>query len=69
MLSLPAFLPLGNPGRSWYDSSHGAWMVVSFMYVIEVTTGATMRMGFYRTIGTFIGASVGYVVSTASKPW
>jgi len=40
-------------------------MVVSFMYVIEVTTGATMRIGFYRMLGTFIGAVVGYIVSKA----
>lgn len=65
LLSLPAFLPLGNPGRSWYDSTHGAWMVVSFMYVLEVTTGATLRVGFYRMCGTFIGAVVGFIVSCA----
>lgn len=63
LLSLPAFLPLGNGGRSWYDSSNGAWMVVSFMYVLEVTTGATLRVGFYRMCGTFIGAVLGYIVS------
>lgn len=63
LLSIPAFMPLGNAGRSWYDESRGPWMVVSFMFVIEVTTGATMKIGFYRMLGTLIGAVVGYVVS------
>lgn len=63
LLSLPAFLELGNAGRSWYDEWRGAWMVISFMYVIEVTTGATLRIAFYRMLGTFIGAVVGYIVS------
>ncbi len=62
LLSLPAFLPVGNGGRDWYDATHGAWMVVSFMYVLEVTTGATLRVGFYRMCGTFIGAVLGYIV-------
>ncbi|CAK9786611.1 hypothetical protein CC85DRAFT_191085 [Cutaneotrichosporon oleaginosum] len=61
LLSLPAFLPLRNGGRAWYDSTHGAWMVVSFMYVLEVTTGATLLVGFYRMCGTFIGAVLGYI--------
>ncbi|KAL1409882.1 hypothetical protein Q8F55_003881 [Vanrija albida] len=61
LLSVPAFMPEGNSGRHWYDKSRGAWMVVSFMYVLEVTTGATLRIGFYRTLGTLIGAVVGYV--------
>lgn len=61
-------MPLGNAGRTWYDESRGPWMVVSFMYVLEVTTGATMRLGFYRMLGTFVGAVVGYVVSGTSDP-
>jgi hypothetical protein len=67
LLSLPAFLALGDDGRSWYDASRGPWMVVSFMYVIEVTTGATLRIGFYRMLGTFIGAVVGYIVSISIR--
>lgn len=65
LLSLPAFMPAHNGGRKWYDSSLGAWMVVSFMYVLEVTSGATLRVGFYRMLGTFIGAVLGYIVSCA----
>ncbi|GMK54467.1 hypothetical protein CspeluHIS016_0110530 [Cutaneotrichosporon spelunceum] len=64
VLSLAAFLPAGNSGRQWYDSTNGAWMVVSFMYVLEVTTGATLHIGFYRLLGTFIGAVLGYIFTT-----
>ncbi|BEI85580.1 hypothetical protein CcaverHIS002_0509810 [Cutaneotrichosporon cavernicola] len=64
VLSLAAFLPAGNSGRQWYDSTNGAWMVVSFMYVLEVTTGATLHVGFYRMWGTFIGAVLGYIFTT-----
>lgn len=66
LLSLPAFMPAGNSGRHWYDSNLGAWMVVSFMYVLEVTSGATLRVGFYRMLGTFIGALLGFLVSYIS---
>jgi hypothetical protein len=51
LLSVPAFMPEGNAGRHWYDKSRGAWMVVSFMYVLEVTTGATLRIGFTEPWG------------------
>ena len=33
------------------------------MYVLDVTTGATFRLGVWRVIGTVSGAIVGYVVS------
>jgi hypothetical protein len=32
------------------------------MYVLDVTTGATFRLGVWRVIGTVSGAVVGYVV-------
>lgn len=61
LLSLPGLMPPGQAGRVWYDRVRGPWMVVSFMYVIEVTTGATLRIGFYRMCGTFLGCVTGYV--------
>jgi hypothetical protein len=36
------------------------------MYVLDVTTGATFRLGVWRVIGTVSGAVVGYVVSSRS---
>lgn len=61
LLSIAGLMPPGQAGRVWYDRSRGPWMVVSFMYVIEVTTGATLRIGFYRMCGTFLGCVTGYV--------
>lgn len=61
MLSIPGLMGPGQAGRQWYDRVRGPWMVVSFMYVIEVTTGATMRVGFYRMCGTFLGCVASYV--------
>lgn len=33
------------------------------LYVLDITTGATFRVGIWRLIGTISGAIVGYVVS------
>lgn len=61
LLALPAFLAPGSRARWWYSESRGAWAVVSYMYVLDVHTGAILRTGFFRLIGTFIGAVAGYV--------
>lgn len=37
-------------------------MVVSYMYVLEVHTGAILKIAVQRTIGTFIGSVAAYVV-------
>jgi uncharacterized membrane protein YccC len=63
LLALPAFMPPGNQGRYIFEETRGAWAVVSYMYVLEVHTGAIMKIGLFRTIGTFIGAVTAYVVS------
>lgn len=67
LLSLPAFLPPGSAGRQWYDSTRGAWTVISYMYVLEVTTGATFRVGVFRTIGTFVGALAAFICALIAK--
>jgi hypothetical protein len=38
-------------------------MVLSYVYVLDVHTGAIFRIGFFRIVGTFVGAVVAYVVS------
>jgi uncharacterized membrane protein YccC len=63
LLALPAFLPPGSAGREWFAEWRFAWAVVSYMYVLEVHTGAIFRVGFFRLTGTFIGALAAYVVS------
>ncbi|KAL7422678.1 hypothetical protein Q5752_001969 [Cryptotrichosporon argae] len=61
LLALPAFLSPGSPGRSFFSLIRGQWAVVSFMYVLEVTTGATLRIAFFRTCGTFVGALAAFI--------
>ncbi|ODN99547.1 hypothetical protein L198_03391 [Cryptococcus wingfieldii CBS 7118] len=61
LLSVPAWMPPGYSARNWYHSSRGGWMVVSYMFVLEDTTGAILKVGFLRALGTFIGAVVGFV--------
>ncbi|OWZ61103.1 hypothetical protein AYX14_04305 [Cryptococcus neoformans] len=67
LLSVPAWMPADNSARHWYDSSRGGWMVVSYMFVLEDTTGAILKVGFLRGLGTFIGAIMGYVCVVIAK--
>ena len=61
LLAAPAFLPPDSAGRNWFNNFRGAWMVISYMFVLEVHTGATLKMGFWRMCGTFVGAVTAYV--------
>lgn len=64
LLSLPAFLPPGTPGRVWFEDVRANWMIASYLYVLEVHTGAIFRVGVFRILGTLVGAVAGYVVSS-----
>ncbi|GFZ48402.1 hypothetical protein JCM24511_06150 [Saitozyma sp. JCM 24511] len=61
LLSPPAFLARGHAGRDWYESSRGAWTVITYMYVLEVYTVPALRVGVFRMIGAFLGAVAAYV--------
>ncbi|TFK55317.1 hypothetical protein OE88DRAFT_1780799 [Heliocybe sulcata] len=61
LLSLPAFLPGDSPGRRWYTSVHGPWMLITYIWVLETNTGATWRVGYLRISGTIIGAVYAYI--------
>lgn len=63
LLALPAFMPPDSDARRWFTAWRFGWAVVSYMYVMETHTGAIMRVGFFRLIGTFGGAVAAYVVS------
>ncbi|TFY68062.1 hypothetical protein EVJ58_g1227 [Rhodofomes roseus] len=62
VLSLPAFLPVNNSARVWFSSWHGEWMVISYVWVLETSTGATWRVGYLRSVGTATAALYGYIV-------
>ena len=76
LLSLPVFLPPGSSGTpiprflthslitslgyKWFYAARGQWMVISYVWVLEINTGATWRTGYLRLAGTIIGAIYAY---------
>ena len=65
MLSIPAFLD-GN-ARQWWTTNRGQWMLVSYMYCLETSTGATLRVSAFRVVGTLFGVSYG--LFTVREPY
>ncbi|KAH8983677.1 hypothetical protein EDB86DRAFT_2811253 [Lactarius hatsudake] len=61
LLSLPAFLPTGSSGQKWFARTHGQWMIVSYVWVLETNTGATCRVAYLRITGTILGAVYAYI--------
>ncbi|KAF8652680.1 hypothetical protein AX16_004186 [Volvariella volvacea WC 439] len=63
LLSIPAFLPLDSSAQLWFTTYYGQWMLVAYVWVLEVNTGATWRNAYLRLSGTIIGAAYGCVAS------
>lgn len=61
LLSLPVFLSPTSSGHKWFESARGQWMVISYVWVLETSTGATWRTGYLRLSGTIIGAIYAYL--------
>ncbi|CAD6900590.1 unnamed protein product [Tilletia controversa] len=61
ILSLPAWLP-GNNARKWWYGERGQWALISYVWCLETSTGATVRVATFRMIGTVAGAVYGYVI-------
>ncbi|THH26360.1 hypothetical protein EUX98_g7828 [Antrodiella citrinella] len=61
-LTFPAFLPPTSPTFRWYQSWHGQWMTISYLWVLETNTGSTWRTGYLRILGTCIGAVHAYII-------
>jgi hypothetical protein len=41
-------------GRNWFSAVHGQWMVITYFWILETTTGATWRSGYLRIVSLFI---------------
>ncbi|TIB72848.1 hypothetical protein E3Q17_01223 [Wallemia mellicola] len=67
VLSIPCFLPYKSPGQLWFFENKGVWMVISYFYVLEPSTGATYRVGLWRLTGTILGAVYGFIVNMITK--
>ncbi|THH09172.1 hypothetical protein EW146_g8766 [Bondarzewia mesenterica] len=61
LLSLPAFFPVGSRGQHWFATAHGQWMIISYVWVLETSMGATWRVGYLRISGTILGALYAYI--------
>ncbi|GAW05452.1 hypothetical protein LENED_007313 [Lentinula edodes] len=67
MLAIPAFLPASSAGRQWFIFYRGQWMLITYIWVLETNTGATLRVGYLRIAGTILGALYGYIASLISQ--
>ncbi|EPQ28416.1 uncharacterized protein PFL1_04243 [Pseudozyma flocculosa PF-1] len=65
LLSLPAWLARG-PARTWWYERRGQWAVISYLYVLESSTGASFRVSLFRIIGTVSGSLLGLCISEVS---
>ncbi|KAF9505296.1 hypothetical protein BS47DRAFT_1385984 [Hydnum rufescens UP504] len=64
LLSLPAFLPSEN---YWFTDFYAHWTIATYVFVLETNTGATIRTGALRLIGTFCGVIFAYVAWVISN--
>lgn len=53
LLSLPCWL---SSARHWFLEERGVWLVVTYIWVLETSTGATILVSLFRTAGTIGGA-------------
>jgi hypothetical protein len=37
-------------GFQWFAWIHGQWMIISYVWVLETSTGATWRVGYLRLV-------------------
>ncbi|EEB06939.2 hypothetical protein SJAG_02011 [Schizosaccharomyces japonicus yFS275] len=52
-----------------YQDWNGQWALISTLFVLEVSVSATLRVGLFRALGTFIGAVFAYVTWEISRGW
>ncbi|KAJ3777872.1 hypothetical protein FB446DRAFT_77222 [Lentinula raphanica] len=67
VLAIPAFLPASSSARQWFMFYRGQWMLISYIWVLQTNTGATLRIGYLRMLGTICGALYAYVTSLIGR--
>lgn len=69
LLSLLGWLP---GSQEWFRSERGVWLIVTYIWVLELNSGATFRIAVYRAIGTITGAIYGiiawYICAQGNRP-
>lgn len=51
LLSMPAWI---SEARFWFQSERGVWLIVTYIWVLETSTGATIRISIYRALATIL---------------
>lgn len=65
LLCIPAFLQPGE--NAWWNTEHGQWMVISYIWCLEASTGDSIRISLCRIIGTIAGAILGLIAFEISR--
>ncbi|PWN23642.1 hypothetical protein BCV69DRAFT_237145, partial [Microstroma glucosiphilum] len=64
LLSLPAWIP---EARTWYGPQRGVWSLLSYIWVFEATSAATLRLASLRLVGTISGVILGLAAFEISR--
>lgn len=65
LLSIPSVLP--PQGTNWWAKHHGQWMIISFIWCLESSTGDSLRISVLRIFGTVFGCIIGLIVWEISQ--
>ena len=65
LLSIAAFLEPDK--RAWWKRENGTWIVISYIWSLEESTGSMIRTVVSRVIGTIIGAVLGLLAYEISR--
>ncbi|WFD33252.1 hypothetical protein MCUN1_000065 [Malassezia cuniculi] len=65
LLSIPSVLP--HQGTDWWADHHGQWMVISYIWCLESSTGDSLRISVLRVFGTIIGCVLGLLAWEISR--
>lgn len=58
---------LQNSPNDFWKKEKGQWMLISYIWVLETSTGNTIRVLVYRIIGTVLGAVLGLIICEISR--
>lgn len=65
LLSMICFLE-PDP-HSWWNRMNGQWMVISYIWCLEGSTGDSIRISLCRLIGTILGGLLGFIAYEISR--
>lgn len=65
LLTIPAYLL--PKSQSWWNKNHGQWMVISYIWCLEGSTGDSIWTSLCRIAGTISGAITGILAFEISR--